>query len=425
MIDLAMLSLLKERINKYPERYNFASAAGEEEIKRIEFLLGIALPRSYREFLLNFDGGYICSNFLAARMKFAQDEETARWNSLQIFGIQELYDIYAELSDLNWKMPLEWEGVYPIVPFARTSTQEFLVFAQPLDSNSESPVFDAFHEEPVDDWGILHADFNAFLSAYIEHDGSLNTIATSGVKTMADFLPDNNWQARPDEIENPDFVLKYNFELIKMHSKTDEAFLNIAEAFCAKQEFPSAEFYLGKALQIDPQDDYAYYIESKILNAQKKYREAVMAISKAISLQDDNSFYYMLRSNYHLELDLVKDALQDCNLGLACDPDYGYGFYCRSLVWEKLNRHEQAFADMKKAVELEPENALYASILAEYYLKKEEYHRVLEICLAALKYNPADFSLHYLCERAYRLLGNLDKADAEANLINNLLGEDF
>ncbi len=181
-----ILQRLKTKISQMPDNYHFSPAASEEEIKKLETDLSINLPHSYRTFLKNFNGGFICSESIAKYIKKRNDIETAAWNSLFIFGTTEIREGYARLRDMSWKLSSGWKEVYPFIPFCSTEIQEKLVFVLPLDENSESPVFDAFHEEPYSDWGILYNNFEDFLESYI--DGNIKTIASAKAKTAIDFV---------------------------------------------------------------------------------------------------------------------------------------------------------------------------------------------------------------------------------------------
>jgi tetratricopeptide (TPR) repeat protein len=419
-----VLTLLAAENKKQLDTFNFEDPATEENIQRIEHLLGIELPKSYREFLLKFDGGFICTNFLAAKIKLHNDIETAKWNSLNILSLEEMHQEYVDLSDRNWKMPLDWDGVYPLVPFARTNINELLVFVQPLNPEFESPVFDAFHEDPVYDWGVLYDNFSEFLKDYLSQQGMLKTISSAKAETIQQFLPESGWKQKPEDYDDPEMILQYNFELLKKEPDSISAFINMAEAMDEKKEYLSAKFYIGKALKIDPNDTYAHCIRSRILANQELHSDAVEAITTAISLSGNPAFYYVLRCNYYTELKEYKKALIDCNKSMELDPNSSYTYLCRSELNSYFENHEQAFLDIQKAVELEPENPLALSILAYYYLERKDYHKTIELCTEAIKHNPVYIKPYRYREQAYRALGEIKKADLDNEIINDLLSDD-
>jgi tetratricopeptide (TPR) repeat protein len=416
-----ILSDLDKKIKEKPSKYIFYHGIAEEEITPIEFILGIELPLSYRNFLTKFNGGFICSDFLASKMALNNDVSTAEWNSLHIFSLEEMQEEYVSMSERNWRMPLTWSGVYPIIPFARTATQELLVFTQPLDENFESPVFDAFHEDPAYEWGILFNNFEEFLEQYFLLEGEVNTVSSIEAKEMADFLPGSGWKERPDEWQDPDLIMKYNFEYLKLFPYNIDAFLNIAEAMMEKKEYLSAKFYLNKALKIDPKDDYAYYVKSRILAKQKMYEEAVKAISEAIDLTDDTAFYLVMRSSYYRKMKQYVKAIEDCDNSIKADPNYSYAYYNRSEARLALKQKQQALQDMLKANELEPGNCLYLTIMSEMHLDRQEFEEAVETATKAIKVDPRFFTPYSVRERAYSLLGEYDKAAEDQIKIKEIL----
>jgi len=151
------------------------------------------LPVSYKKFLLIFNGGFICPQYFRSGIANPSDLETAKWNSLIIFGSEEMFEAYRELDSKSWKLSADWQGVYPIIPIARAENNELLVVINPLQAG-ESPIFDAFHEDPICDWGIIAENFADFLSQYLISDGKLNTIGYDSSQTASDWLPPSGWK---------------------------------------------------------------------------------------------------------------------------------------------------------------------------------------------------------------------------------------
>ncbi len=193
-----LLTELAGKVQSDPEKNIFAPPASAEDIKKIELITGIELPHSCQKFLHKFNGGFICPEYFRFGIAKESDLETARWNSLYIFSLEEMYQKYSELQSRKWKLSSDWQGVYPIIPVARAENNELLVIINPLQGG-ESPVFDAFHEDPVCDWGIIARDFTEFLSRYLASDGMLNTIGYDSSQTAADFLPPSGWKSLPEE----------------------------------------------------------------------------------------------------------------------------------------------------------------------------------------------------------------------------------
>ncbi len=165
------IKILDEKIEERPDNYFFNECAQTMDIVDFEAEFGINLSLSYIIFLESYDGGFICGNYQAKMIRENDNFEDAKWNSTTFFGLDEIREIYENKSSMNWKLFDEKHDVYPFIPFCRTSIGELLIFANPLSKERESPVFDAFHEEFPNDWGMLFPNFTELLENYVNSNG--------------------------------------------------------------------------------------------------------------------------------------------------------------------------------------------------------------------------------------------------------------
>ena len=142
----------------------FNPPAGEDAIKDVEERLKITFPASISEFYKAFNGGFFADEtWTSEELKDARRFETIQWNSNNILT----------LEDIKSGFGSRYPGCIPII---HTYRQEFLAFINPL-KDSESPVYDAFHEYPPDKWGVLYNNFEELLNDYIQKEGNIKTIA--------------------------------------------------------------------------------------------------------------------------------------------------------------------------------------------------------------------------------------------------------
>ena len=156
-----------------PDKYFFNEGAPAMDILDFEAEYDIELPYFHKVFLNRLDGGFISQ----IKVSNSTELETAAWNSINLFSLSEIEEAYLDLSLRNWKIIGPAPEIYPFIPFARTAIGELLIFVNPLDKYNECPVFDAFHEDPSEDWGCLYTDFSLFLADYVKNDGVLKTIS--------------------------------------------------------------------------------------------------------------------------------------------------------------------------------------------------------------------------------------------------------
>ena len=168
-----LLARLRKFIADHPNRCFFRPGASVHAIAEAESAIGHPLPNDYRQFLAEFDGGFI--SICGQPGDEYWDEAAARWNSNSFSGIEQLVTEHNDLQ-LIWQLDLHWAGPWPYIPFCHTNGQERLVFGAPSMSGRR-PVLDAFHEASPEEWGELYSSFAALLSAYLAGDGQINTIA--------------------------------------------------------------------------------------------------------------------------------------------------------------------------------------------------------------------------------------------------------
>ena len=163
-LEIKTLVRLRAKIVLLADRAFFNPPADEDAIKDVEERLKIIFPASVKEFYKVFNGGFFAdASWSPEELKDARKFETIQWNSNNILT----------LEDIKLGFGSRYPGCVPII---HTYSQEFLAITNPLKDN-ESPVYDAFHEYPPNDWGVLYNNFGELLNDYIEKEGNIKTIA--------------------------------------------------------------------------------------------------------------------------------------------------------------------------------------------------------------------------------------------------------
>jgi tetratricopeptide (TPR) repeat protein len=177
----------------------------------------------------------------------------------------------------------------------------------------------------------------------------------------------------------------------------------------AKDATPARLFLLGQLseLQEKPEQALAWYeqIEDGLQREQAQLRIAVLldkmqrldeAIARLRELQASDSEYgEVLRDAYLLEAELLigrergDDALDAYGRGLQIFEDDPELLYSRALAHERFNRLDGAEADLRRLIEIDPENADALNALG-YTLadRTNRYQEALALIERALKLKP-------------------------------------
>lgn len=168
------LDLLARYIEEFPKRAFFNSPATEVEIVALEAAIGRTVPTQYREFLKRWNGGFISADWNSDDPNW--NFETAEWNSVRIMSVKSALESFRELAEQLLSHEVKGKKIY--VPCILGPNQELLLLDHPRNPDTEPKILDAFHECPPDEWDPIYRSFAAFLKAYVENQGAVETVAS-------------------------------------------------------------------------------------------------------------------------------------------------------------------------------------------------------------------------------------------------------
>ena len=176
-----IIDLLYKKIEEIPEMCYFNPPATDGDIKHFEEELGIKLPESMRMFYMHFDGGLIALDdalWENGQLKSKEDRAYTIWNSNLILSLgQILRAINDEEENLGCGYFVEMgnEAGLTVIPLISTASQEFLLWD--ATDCSKTPILNAFHEYPADEWSPVYNSFEELMSDYVNKNGNIETIA--------------------------------------------------------------------------------------------------------------------------------------------------------------------------------------------------------------------------------------------------------
>jgi tetratricopeptide (TPR) repeat protein len=152
-----------------------------------------------------------------------------------------------------------------------------------------------------------------------------------------------------------------------------------------------------KCLKINPnnKDAYAnigivYYNRSLTAFNNKEYDKCIQYSEKNLSYQPDNSeAYYMIGSTQQIQKKYT-EAIASYTQALKINTTSARFYAARAWVYNDLNDNKARLADMKKAVEYEPENATYQFNCGKFKqsISSEEFKTAGKNYTKAIELNP-------------------------------------
>jgi len=159
-----------------------------------------------------------------------------------------------------------------------------------------------------------------------------------------------------------DEVLKRNYntarsyysKALKDEPSNEEALVGFGETCYFLEDDDKAEETFNTVLENNPECDAAYYYLGKLAYADSSYKKAASNIEKAIALNGTNFDYYLDYGMYLRFLGRLADAEKAWTEAIELQPDYFLGYVYRGGLYDEEEKLDQALADYRKVVSLNP-----------------------------------------------------------------------
>lgn len=173
--------------------------------------------------------------------------------------------------------------------------------------------------------------------------------------------------------ENYKKAIAYYKAGLKKQPDSDIAYSRIASCYSKLGKYRLAEDNIQKAIALDPEQPYHYYLLGMVQRKEKKNSDAVFSLNKALEVAkatnnkkwdaiNNNSTYAHLGTIYFNEIQYEKAI--DCFKKAICEDTNirVYAYYCLGLSYLRLNKTEDAKKSFLKMTEIKDE-LHYASYL--------------------------------------------------------------
>lgn len=185
-----------------------------------------------------------------------------------------------------------------------------------------------------------------------------------------------------------DNFFKDSRKVISLNDYQTYAYMNIAEVYRGRQQFDSAYFYLSKTIELDPDFAEAYSNRASVaFDLQYSFEEIKADAAKALNIfkkrlkenPHNSSIRYQIADAYMVLNEkekaqkIIIKLIPQLNKQIELYTDAYLLFYKRGMAYKMLGREAEAMADMRKAMEINPECPFM-----QWSLDLEEYEKKLK-----------------------------------------------
>lgn len=223
-------------------------------------------------------------------------------------------------------------------------------------------------------------------------------------------------------VETGDFqaALEPLEHMAKAEPHIAETFISLATVHFVLENYQEMADNAQLAIDRAPENMQAYYLKGKAMQGLSKDDEAVQLFTKAIELQGDFAEALLLRGQIYLRQAKLADAMADAEAVIASGKEVESGLLLRGSVKEVENKPEEAEADYRQVLELDPFNQQAYTYIGKLYLKNERYADAVSMMDDAIEMSPVFAQAYELRAEAKKLMGDVEGATKDAAAAVNL-----
>lgn len=193
----------------------------------------------------------------------------------------------------------------------------------------------------------------------------------------------------------------------------------------------STEYFQQSAAK-DPSFALAYagladsYLANAVRSPQDFYPKAKAAASRALELDDDLAEAHAALGAEKADFEYDwQGSEQEFRRAIELNPNYAEAHFRYSWTYlTPLGKSEQAIAEMKKGLELDPFSRMYNTLLGTIYFYARDYDQAREQFNKAIELDPDFFVAHYHFAWLYAQVGQYQNAISELTKGRLLSGDD-
>ena len=247
----------------------------------------------------------------------------------------------------------------------------------------------------------------------------LACLAICGVLEPLGFAQRNPYQEAFEKYQSKQYVeaLPLAEEALRVDANNPVYLHLYGSILAALDQFYLAEENLRKAIVLAPNQPVYAYDLGALLHRERHYAEAVPVLKRAVELDPENLAARMMLArcyvfSYH-ELKIpnfVELTLEQLNYIVKMNPRFPGVHHHMALVYINTGEPGKAVDELNTELQYDPANVQARLELGETLLKLNQYRKAAEELLVAAKQAPQMPGIPYSLAKAYKGVGQTDKA---------------
>lgn len=215
------------------------------------------------------------------------------------------------------------------------------------------------------------------------------------------------------ETGSPEKALVIYHQLLDSNAQNAAAYYGIGQIKLDSRELDSALACMQKAVQADPQNKWYLLELANIYEKRHEQKPLVETWERLIQIQPDNIDYYYEMANAQIMAEDLEGAIVTLN---KVEKKVGVTEMVsvqKQKLWEALGDDKKAIEEVDRLAKALPQEKKYSAILAEMYMKQQNFKKAKEYYDLILTHHPDDEYIHISLANYYKQTAQPDKAYEE------------
>ena len=201
--------------------------------------------------------------------------------------------------------------------------------------------------------------------------------------------------------------LEYYRSVLSLGTAEERVALRTAETLVKLERFDEAERVIAELGPAADSNVTATLIRAYSAAAQNKNREARALFDRAVELKPNDPSPFLQRAQYSLRTpDLFNDALADVDQAIRLQPELVSARRMKAEMLASRGRSSEAIAELRRAVDADPENDDLRSLLVQYFVRVSDFPSAISFADRTVSDRPGE--LYWV-----RVSGDLNARAAE------------
>ena len=213
---------------------------------------------------------------------------------------------------------------------------------------------------------------------------------------------------------------KIAFDYMKHHYFAPETWIVMANCYSLNQDHDTALTFLKRAIQIDPQNVYAYCLSGHEYSCKENFEKAKESYEKAINLDQRNVRAYWGLGNLNLKTEKYEIAADYFLTAIRINDNCCFFYTHLAIAFMRRGKYQDALEYVKFGEKVSTTDPFNKFTKAQILYELGDYEGALMECETLLKNIQKESQIHMLMGKIFAKKGMVQKAHSSYMVANDL-----